>query len=151
MYLIRVAKKCHNFAAWAAMDTFTLVRTEHLNHFGYLFGGQLLKWVDESAWLVAARDFPGHNLVTRAMDRIDFKTRVVNGSILRLHVLPWQQGTTSVTYSVDVFADEPGTSKEKIVFSTHVTFACVDEAGNKTALPKIKKFRSERSSVEGEH
>jgi acyl-CoA hydrolase len=131
------------------MDTFTIVRTEHLNHFGYLFGGQLLKWVDEAAWIVAARDFAGYNLVTRAMDRIDFKTRVVNGSILRLHVLPWKQGTTSVTYSVDVFADEPRTSKEKHVFSTHVTFACVDEAGNKSALPKIKKFRSGSSSAQG--
>ncbi len=130
------------------MDTFTIVRTEHLNHFGYLFGGQLLKWVDEAAWLVATRDFSGHNLVTRAMDRIDFKTRVANGSILRLHVLPRKQGTTSVTYSVDVYAAEPLASKEKHVFSTHVTLACVDEAGNKSALPKIKKFHSGRSSGE---
>jgi acyl-CoA hydrolase len=77
------------------------------------------------------------------MDRIDFKTRVVNGSILRLHVDPWKQGTTSVTYSVDVFADEPGASTEKHVFSTHVTLACVDEEGHKRELPKIKKFSSE--------
>ena len=131
------------------MDTFTIVRTEHLNHFGYLFGGQLLKWVDEAAWIVAARDFAGHHLVTRAMDRIDFKTRVVNGSILRLHVLPWKQGTTSVTYKVDVFADEPGAVAEKHVFSTHVTFACVDETGHKRELPKIKKFRSNHLAAEG--
>jgi acyl-CoA hydrolase len=126
------------------MDTFTIVRTEHLNHFGYLFGGQLLKWVDESAWLVAARDFSGYRLVTRAMERISFKTRVVNGSILRFRVLPWRQGTTSVTYSVDVFADEPGAALEKHVFSNRVTFACVDAKGKKRALPKIKRFRSGR-------
>jgi acyl-CoA hydrolase len=131
------------------MDTFTIVRTEHLNHFGYLFGGQLLKWVDEAAWIVAARDFTGYHLVTRAMDKIDFKTRVVNGSILRLHVLPWKQGTTSVTYNVDVFADEPGASGEKHVFSTHVTFACVDDAGHKSELPKIKVLRSGQPSAEG--
>ena len=50
------------------MDTFTLVRTEHLNHHGKLLGGQLLKWVVEFAWLAAARDFCGSVLVTRAMD-----------------------------------------------------------------------------------
>lgn len=31
------------------MENFTLVRPEHLNHHGYLFGGVLLKWVDEYA------------------------------------------------------------------------------------------------------
>ena len=64
------------------MDTFTLVRTEHLNHNGKLFGGQLLKWVDEFAWLAAARDFCGSVLVTRAMDPSEFKHAVPTGSIL---------------------------------------------------------------------
>jgi acyl-CoA hydrolase len=27
------------------------VLPEHLNHYGYLFGGHLLKWVDASAWI----------------------------------------------------------------------------------------------------
>jgi acyl-CoA hydrolase len=126
------------------MDTFTIVRPEHLNHHGYLFGGQLLKWVDENAWLVAARDFPGYYLVTRAMDEIDFKTRVPNGAILRFHILPHRQGTTSVTYRVEVFADEPGSGEDKPVFSTRVTFACVDEAGQKRPLPKMDRLRSER-------
>jgi acyl-CoA hydrolase len=124
------------------MENFTIVRPEHLNHHGYLFGGQLLKWVDESAWLVAARDFPGHILVTRAMDRIDFKTPIANGSILRFHILPWKQGRTSVTYSVEVFAAEPGAVDEKWVFSTHVVFACVDEKGKKKALPPTERYRS---------
>jgi len=28
------------------MNNFTLVRPEHLNYHGYLFGGMILKWVD---------------------------------------------------------------------------------------------------------
>jgi acyl-CoA hydrolase len=127
------------------MDNFTIVRPEHLNHHGYLFGGQLLKWVDESAWLVAARDFPGQILVTRAMDQIDFKTPVANGSILRFHILPWKQGNTSMTYSVEVFADEPGAAEEKPVFSTHVVFACVDESGKKKRLPVKQRYRSQNT------
>lgn len=128
------------------MDNFTIVRPEHLNHHGYLFGGQLLKWVDEDAWLVAARDFPGYSLVTRAMDNIDFKTRIENGSILRLHILPFKKGNTSITYSVEVFADEPGATEEKHVFSTHVTFVCLDAQGQKRVLPKKDRLRSEASS-----
>ena len=118
------------------MNTFTIVRPEHLNHHGYLFGGQLLKWVDEFAWLVAARDFTGCTLVTRAMDHIEFTTRVMPGAILRFSVLAEKVGTTSVTYKVMVFADEPGAHEERPVFSNRITFIRLDADGNKKALPK---------------
>jgi acyl-CoA hydrolase len=126
------------------MNTFTHVRPEHLNHYGYLFGGQLLKWVDENAWLVATLDFPGCRLVTRGMEESDFKTPVANGSILRFSIIPSRQGRTSVTYTVEVLADEPGALHEKYVFSTRVTFACVDEQGRKRQLPRHKPLRSEK-------
>lgn len=125
------------------MDNFTLVRPEHLNHYGYLFGGAMLKWVDECAWLVASRDFPGCSLVTMAMDDIVFRKRVLNGSILRFSILPRKQGTTSVTYSVEVFADAPGAAKEVNVFSTQVTYVRLDKKGNKYPLPEKESYRSE--------
>jgi Acyl-CoA hydrolase len=116
------------------MDTYTLVRTEHLNHNGKLFGGQLLKWVDEFAWLFAARDFCGSVLVTRAMDNSEFRHGVPNGSIMRFHIEQQHVGSTSVCYSVDVFADMPGSSSEELIFSNRVTFVAVDADGNKTPL-----------------
>jgi acyl-CoA hydrolase len=118
------------------MDNYTLVRSEHLNHHGVLFGGVMLKWVDEFAWLTASLDFPHCTLVTIAMDNIQFHHRVPNGSILRFHILRRHQGVTSVQYDVDVFADEPGADSEKQVFSTFVTFVRIDENGGKTPLPK---------------
>jgi len=121
---------------------YTLVRTEHLNHQGYLFGGAMLKWADEFAWIAASRDFPGCTLVTIAMNDIVFKQRVANGSILRFQVLPLRQGSTSVRYSVEVFADEPGAAAEKRVFSTEITFVRVDAQGRKYPLPKKEKLRS---------
>jgi len=127
------------------MDNFTIVRTEHLNHHGYLFGGAMLRWTDEYSWLAASRDFPGSTLVTVAMDDIQFKHRVLNGSILRFHIEPLRLGTTSVVYSVEVFADEPGASEEVRVFSTQVTFVAVDAEGQKTPLPRKDHFRSTSS------
>lgn len=116
------------------MDSYTLVRTEHLNHYGKLFGGQLLKWVDEYAWMSASLEFPGKNLVTRAMEKCEFKHSVANGSILRFSIILKTMGFSSVTYSVDVFADEPGGTKEKLIFSNHVTFVSVGAEGQKVAL-----------------
>ncbi|MDR1748876.1 MAG: acyl-CoA thioesterase [Spirochaetaceae bacterium] len=116
------------------MDTFTLVRTEHLNHHGKLFGGQLLKWVDEYAWLAASKDFYGTVLVTRAMDNSEFKYPVPNGTILRFHINRIRTGTTSAAYSVDVFAEMQGYKEERLIFSNRVTFVSVDELGRKTPL-----------------
>ena len=90
------------------MGTYALVRPEHLNHYGRLFGGALLKWVDEFAWLVASRDFPGCPLVTVGMDEVVFRQPVASGAILRFLIAPQHVGNTSVRYRVEVFADEPG-------------------------------------------
>lgn len=128
------------------MDNFTLVRPEHLNHHGYLFGGVLLKWVDEYAWLVASRDFTGCSLVTVGMDAIAFHKRVVNGSILRFSILPLRIGTTSVRYGVDIYADAPGASNEERVFSTTITFVNLDADGIKKALPRPDRLRSTNSA-----
>jgi len=116
------------------MDSYTLVRTEHLNHHGKLFGGQLLKWVDEYAWMAASRDFCGSILVTRAMENLEFRNAVPNGSIMHFSVNLARRGTTSATYSVDVYADMPGQAEERLIFTNSVTFVAVDMAGNKIPL-----------------
>ncbi|MDC7234764.1 MAG: acyl-CoA thioesterase [Spirochaetales bacterium] len=130
------------------MNTYTTVRSEHLNHHNYLFGGQMLFWVDEYAWLTAARDFPGFRLVTRGMERISFEKSVINGSILRFHILPHHQGDSSIQYQVDVFADSPGESREILVFSNKVTFVSVDCNGNKISLPRKGRLRSQIEDVD---
>ena len=114
------------------MDTFTMVRSEHLNHYGKLFGGQLLKWVDEIAWLAAKRNYKRNTFVTRAMDNIEFHHMVPNGAILRFHMEEVKRGTTSVVFSVDVYHEEP--DGDRHIFSNHVTFVAVDENGKKTPL-----------------
>jgi acyl-CoA hydrolase len=117
------------------VNTFCFVRPEHLNHHGFLFGGQLLKWIDEYTWLAAARDYPGYILVTRAMDNIQFRKRVCNGAILRFSMVMQKQGSSSVTYTTEVFASDQTSRSEEIVFSTHVTFVAVNEQGAKVHLP----------------
>jgi len=129
------------------MDNYTIVRKEHQNHYGYLFGGALLSWVDEFAWICASLDFPGCSMVTVGMDQVSFKERVVNGSILRFNILPVHRGTSSVSYAVNVYADAPGASEEKIVFSTKVTLVRIDAEGKKSPLPDIPVLRSEADSA----
>lgn len=116
------------------MENYNLVRPEHLNHHGSLFGGQMLSWVDECAWMAAAIDYPQCKFVTRAMDSIEFRHQVQSGSILRFHSTRSREGKTSVTYLVEVYEKRKTDGNESLAFSTSVTFVSVDERGNKKSI-----------------
>ena len=116
------------------MQNYQLVLTEHLNHYGYLFGGALLRWVDESAYICARLDHPGKCFVTVGMDKVSYKRRVELGSILLFTVEKEKTGRTSVTYRVTVKIVSPLSSDSSEIFSTQVTFVCLDKDGNKCCL-----------------
>lgn len=109
---------------------------EHLNHYGYLFGGYLLNWVDEYAWITASLDYPGCNFVTRALNTVEFRNTVKGGTILKFITEKAKQGNTSVQYSVNVYRGNVEGGQKDLIFSTHVTFVCIDREGNKIALAK---------------
>jgi acyl-CoA hydrolase len=111
-----------------------LVLPEHLNQYGYLFGGNLLKWVDEYAWIAATLDYPGANFVTIAMERVEFKKSIREGAVLRFEIDRSREGTTSAQYGVTVFANDTHTGAEEPVFSTTVTFVRIDRNGHKLPL-----------------
>lgn len=118
------------------MQQYKLVLPEHLNHYGYLFGGNMLKWIDEYAWIAASLDYPGCKFVTIGMDKVEFRKGVTKGTILRFEVEKARQGRSSVQYTVNVYADDIETGSEQTVFSTHVTFVCLDDTGVKRELPE---------------
>ena len=116
------------------MQNYQLVLTEHLNHYGYLFGGALLKWVDESAYICARLEHPGKCFVTVGMDKVSYKKRVELGSILLFNVEKEKTGRTSVTYRVAVSVASPQSADNPEIFSTQVTFVCLDKDGNKCPI-----------------
>ncbi|PLY12722.1 MAG: acyl-CoA thioesterase [Sedimenticola sp.] len=129
------------------MENYVHVRPEHLNHHGFLFGGVLLMWVDESAWMTASLDYPDCTMVTAGMDKIIFKHRVENGAILRFVIRPSKKGRKSIQYGVTVFSDEPGNTEEKEVFTTSVTFVRIDQSGKAINLPERSTLRSELANL----
>lgn len=122
------------------METFKLVMPENLNHYGYLFGGYMLKWVDEIAWVAATLEYPHHRFVTIGMDKIEFKHGVRQGTILRFVVNRVRVGNTSVSYLVNVYRDHES-GPEHSIFTTTVTMVNVDDAGNKQPLDaRVEEF-----------
>jgi acyl-CoA hydrolase len=116
------------------MENYKLVLPEHLNHYGYLFGGYLLQWVDEAAWICASLEYPSCRFVTVGMDKVEFRKSVRQGTILRFGVTKGKVGRTSVQYSVQVFSDSLRDGGGEEIFSTTITFVCLDEKGTKAAI-----------------
>jgi acyl-CoA hydrolase len=124
----------HNEWGLSLVENHKLVMPGHLNQFAYLFGGNLLKWVDEHAWISASLDYPECNFVTIGMDKVEFKKSVKEGTILKFITQKTKVGRTSVRYMVEVFRGNKGSVPEDLVFSTHVTFVNIDLDGRKAQL-----------------
>ncbi len=118
------------------MENHKLVLPENLSQYGFLFGGYLLKWVDEYAWISASLDYPGCNFVTIGLDTVEFRKTVKEGTILKFITEKTKEGNTSVQYSVNVYRGNIEGGKKDLIFSTHVTFVRIDKEGNKILLPK---------------
>ncbi|MEI7945724.1 MAG: hotdog domain-containing protein [bacterium] len=116
------------------MTSYKLVMPEQTNHYGFLFGGNLLKWVDETAWMAVSMDYPTLRFVTIGMNAVEFRKSALCGSILRFDVAMSRIGRTSITYHVTVYKRDLGTEVDDEMFKTEITFVCVNEAGEKMEI-----------------
>lgn len=111
-----------------------LVLPEHMNDQGSLFGGYLLKWLDEFAYITANLEFPGNRLVTIALNNVEFKHPIHCGQILRFAVSRGRLGTSSVEYLVEVFGEKSIREPGKVLFATGITFVNVTESGENSPI-----------------
>ena len=116
------------------MDHFKIVLPEHLNDYGSLFGGTLLKWIDEIAYIRVSLDFPGKHFVTVSLDDAIFKHRICKGQILRFNCHQQRLGNTSVSYRVKVYGERYEAADERILFENTITFVRVNADGKKLSI-----------------
>ena len=116
------------------MDHHKLVLPEHINDQNSLFGGYLLKWLDEFAYITANIDFPGHHFVTVAMENVEFKHQINCGQILKFSVNRVRVGKTSVEYAVEVVGARSLGDSDKILFATNITFVNITDSGQKAPI-----------------
>lgn len=116
------------------MEHYKIVLPADLNDYGSLFGGTLLKWVDEIAYIRVSLDFPGQHFVTIGLDNVEFKHPIREGQILRFRCRKTRVGKTSVTYNVKVFGARYETESEAVLFENNITFVCVDRSGQKALI-----------------
>jgi len=110
------------------MEHHKIVLPADLNDYGNLFGGTLLKWIDEIAYIRVSLDFPGQHFVTIGLDNVVFKHAIKQGHEKT------RIGNTSVTYHVQVVGARYDTKSDKTLFENNITFVCIGDDGLKTAI-----------------
>jgi acyl-CoA hydrolase len=75
---------------------------EDLNPNGTLFGGSLLRWIDEEAAIYAICQLDNQRVVTKFMSEINFVSSARQGDIIELGMTATHFGNTSITLRCEV-------------------------------------------------
>ncbi|QBE49528.1 acyl-CoA thioesterase [Leucobacter triazinivorans] len=78
------------------------VRPEDLNANGTLFGGSLLRWIDEEAAIYAIIQLGNQRVVTKFISEIDFEASARQGDLIEMGLVAVGFGRTSVTMRAEV-------------------------------------------------
>ena len=75
------------------------VKPEDLNPNGTLFGGSLLRWIDEEAAIYAIVQLDNSHVVTKLISEINFVSSAKQSDIIELGIQATAFGRTSITLS----------------------------------------------------
>jgi acyl-CoA hydrolase len=78
------------------------VKPEDLNPNGTLFGGSLLRWIDEEAAIYAIVQLGNQRVVTKYISEINFVSASRQGDIIELGITATEFGRTSITLTCQV-------------------------------------------------
>ena len=120
----------------SAMTTARLMMPTDANVLGNVFGGAIMRYMDEIAAIVAWRH-AGRNVVTASIDRMNFWAPVYVGNVLILKAAVNYVGTTSMEIGVRIEAQDPTSRKGTHTGSCYLTYVALDEKGKPCPIPRL--------------
>ncbi|WP_019180160.1 acyl-CoA thioesterase [Microbacterium yannicii] len=102
------------------------VRPEDLNANGTLFGGSLLRWIDEEAAIYAILQLGNPRAVTKYMSEIDFVSSAVQGDLIEMGLRATAFGRTSLTMRAEV---RNMITRRRILAIERIVFVNLDASG----------------------
>ncbi len=112
-----------------------LVRPTHINHYGRLFGGQLLYWIDELAGIVAMRH-SGATVTTAAIDNLQFQAPAYEGDLVVMIGQVTYVGRSSMEVRVDTYT-ETADGQRKIINRAYIDMVAINEDGQPIPVPGL--------------
>ena len=103
---------------------------------GNVFGGTILKFVDEVAYVVATRHVRA-NVVTASLDQTSFLSPVHIGDLLTLRASVNAVWRSSLEIGVRVEAEDPKTGDVRHTGSSYLTIVALDSSGQPCQAPDL--------------
>ena len=112
-----------------------LIRPTYINHYGRLFGGQLLYWIDELAGIVAIRH-AGAIVTTAAIDNLQFQAPAYEGDMIVLQGQVTYVGRSSMEVRVDTFREALDGTRVPIN-RAYIDMVAIDSEGKPIEVPGL--------------
>ena len=117
------------------VETVHIVRPNHLNGAGRLFGGILMQWIDEVAGIVAKRHSMC-NVTTASVDNLTFLHGAFQNDMIVIKGKVTWVGNTSMEICVDTYIEESDGTHVRIN-NAHFMMVALDENNNPVQVPKL--------------
>ena len=128
-----LAKTCKDSLAIKA----AMVQPPDTNHFGTMFGGKVMFYIDDIAAISATRH-ARTAVVTASTDSVDFLHPIRNGQSVCLEAFVTWTHRTSVEVFVKVIAEEMLTGERTLCATSFLTFVSIDINGEKQMVPPVQ-------------
>lgn len=119
------------------VSAFEVVFPQDTNHFGTLFGGTLLGWMDKVAYYAAVRH-TGAPAVTASVESIDFNHPLRPGDQVELVGRVVHVGRSAMVVKVDVFRTELYRPESRVLATGgFFSFVSIGPEGRAQAVPPL--------------
>jgi acyl-CoA hydrolase len=122
-----------------------MIAARDLNSNGTLFGGRVLDWIDEEAFIYASCQLETESVVTRTMSEINFVSTARQGEVVEIGMDAIAFGRTSITLKCEV---RNRRTRRTITAVDRIVFVRVDDRGLPTPHGKTHVDGSETGSLE---
>jgi acyl-CoA thioesterase YciA len=106
-----------------------LVMYQDLNAAGMLFGGELMRWLDEATAQIAARIMSTRSLVTKKFGEVVFDHPGRLGDSVEFWCRVEKTGTTSLTLDARVLVRQVAPETLTQICQANVVYVALDKAG----------------------
>lgn len=129
------------------VETVHMVRPNHLNAAGRLFGGILMQWLDDVAGLVAKRHTRS-NIITASVDNLRFIQGAYQKDVIVIIGKATYVGNTSMEVRVDTYVENMDGMRRPIN-RAYFTMVALDENDKPKRVPRLI-LESEEEKAEWE-
>jgi uncharacterized protein (TIGR00369 family) len=121
----------------SAVESRYLVMPNHANPYGTIFGGVTVAWID-MVGSMAAQKHCGKEVVTAAIDSLNFREPIYIGEQVVLKATVNYVGKTSMEVEVQVIRENPETGKTSLATTAYLTYVALDKNKRPTSAGPLR-------------